>query len=318
MRGFVPEDVYEATIGRVIGAVQGNEGSYPVRLVIALLVLVVGWYASKVVVRLAGRTIARRIERPSVTRSVLRTIRFSVLLFTAIVVAGILGVGDVEILLSVGVISAVVAVVLAPLIGSLINGLFILTDQPYEIGDMIEVADAGHVGFVEDITIRYTKVFTLENTFLVIPNSEIHDRDVINYSAEDERTRIDVEFVITYGSDLETAITAAKRAARSVETVISGGPAVRIGSARYDAAPRCDVREFADDGIRLVVRFWVSRPYKMTKDRSAVLRAIRTRYEDEPVEFAYPHRHLVFDDPGTGSDGLDPAPDEFADERPRE
>ncbi len=270
--------------------------SYAIQLGLGALVLVIGWYASKLVVRLAGRTVARRIERPSVTRSVLRTIRLLVLLVTVFVAALILGVGNVEILLSVGVISAVVAVVLAPLIGSFINGVFILTDRPFEIGDMIEVTDEGHRGFVEDITIRYTKIFTLQNTFLVIPNSEIHERDVVNLSAEDERTRIGVEYEITYESDLDEAIKHAQRGARSVDAVIGGGPDVRIGSARYTASPTCHVDEYADDGIRLILRFWVSEPYKLTKVRSEVLHEVKSRYGAADVEFAYPHRQLVLDD----------------------
>jgi len=265
--------------------------------VAAALVLVAGWYASKLVVRLAGRTVARRIERPSVTRSVLRMIRTSVLILTIVVAALILGIGDVQILLSVGVLSAVVAVVLAPLIGSLIHGLFILTDRPFEIGDMIEITDQGHVGFVEDITIRYTKIITLENTILVVPNSEIHERDVLNYSAEDERTRISVEYEVTYESDLDAAIRLAQRAARSVDVVVGGGPDVRVGSARYAASPLCDVAEYADNGIRLTLRFWVKEPYKLTRARSVVSQRVRERYAEADVEFAYPHRQLVFDDP---------------------
>jgi len=169
--------------------IPGDPPEILIEIALAFVVLVVGWYLSKVAVRIAGRTVARRIERPSVTRTALRGVRAAVLLWAAVVAASILGVGDTQILLSVTVISAVIAVVLAPVVGSLINGLYVLADRPYEIGDMIEVSDAGHRGFVEDITIRYTKIFTLQNTFIVIPNSEIHARDVINYSAEDERTR---------------------------------------------------------------------------------------------------------------------------------
>ncbi|RQG89765.1 mechanosensitive ion channel family protein [Natrarchaeobius halalkaliphilus] len=268
----------------------------PTELGLALVVLIFGWFLSKLVVRLAGRTIARRIERPSVTRTVLRGVRVSVLIVTLIVVAAILGLSGGEILLQVTVISAVIAVVLAPLVGSLINGLFILADRPYEIGDMIEITDEGHRGFVEDITIRYTKIFTLQNTFIVIPNSEIQQRDVINYSAEDERTRISVEFEITYESDLEAARRHAERAARSVDTVISGGPDIRIGSARYAAAPVCTIREYADDGIALELFFWTKRPYKQTLARSSVHAAVRKRFLENDIEFAYPHRHHVFDE----------------------
>ncbi|SFC01060.1 Small-conductance mechanosensitive channel [Halobiforma haloterrestris] len=283
----------EATDGLVEAA-----SSFPSleEIALALVVLVIGWFISKLVVRMAGRTVAQRIERPSVTRTVLRGVRVSVLLVTLIVVAYILGVSGGEIFLSVTVISAVIAVVLAPLVGSLINGFFVLADQPYEIGDMIEVVDQGHRGFVEDITIRYTKIFTLENTFIVIPNSEIQQRDVVNYSAEDERTRISVRFDITYESDLETARTAAERAARSVDEVISGGPDIRIGSARYAAAPVCTIDQYADSGISLVLYFWIKNPYKQALVRSSVQTAIRERFADADVEFAYPHRHHVFDE----------------------
>ncbi|QCC60684.1 mechanosensitive ion channel family protein [Natrinema thermotolerans] len=263
---------------------------------LALVVLVVGWYLSKLAVRIAGRTVARRIERPSVTRTVLRGVRLAVFLWAAGIAAGIIGVGNTEILLSVTVISAVIAIVLAPIAGSLINGLYVLADRPYEIGDMIEVTDAGHRGFVEDITIRYTKIFTLQNTFIVIPNSEIHARDVVNYSAEDERTRVSVGFDITYESDLEAARRAAERAARNVDDVISGGPDIRIGSARYAAAPSCYVDEYGKHGVSLKLLFWMKHPYKQLVVRSAVQDAIGERFADLDVEFAYPHRHHVFDD----------------------
>ncbi|MFC3960033.1 mechanosensitive ion channel family protein [Halovivax cerinus] len=301
MRGVEPI-LRELFTSRILSTLPGPLGSVAaenervVRVLGAIAVLVVGWYASKLVVRLAGRTVAQRIERPSVTRSVLRAIRLSVVGLALVVAAGVLGVGNVEILLSVGVLSAVLAVVLAPLIGSLIHGLFILTDRPFEIGDMIELVDQEHVGFVEDITIRYTKIVTLQNTILVVPNSDIHERDVLNYSAEDERTRVSIEFEITYESDLDRAITLAERAARSVDVVVSGGPDVRVGSARYAAGPLCDVQSYADSGIALTLRFWVKEPYKLTRARSAVARAVRAKFADAAVEFAYPHRQLVFED----------------------
>ena len=298
MRGVLQGNESEAS-----EAAEGIRGMLPFsvpqttfNIVLALLVVVIGWYLSKYVVRIAGRTVARRIERPSVTRTVLRGVRLSVLLLSLFVAATILGVGDTQILLSVTVISAVIAVVLAPLVGSLINGFFVLADRPYEIGDMIEVPDQGHRGFVEDITIRYTKIFTLQNTFIVIPNSAIQERDVINYSAEDERTRISLSFEVTYGSDIEAARQQAERAARAADMVISGGPDIRIGSARYGAAPLCNIDEYADHGVALELFFWVKNPYKLNVARSAVQAEIRKRFADIDVEFAYPRRHHVFDE----------------------
>lgn len=154
------------------------------QLVLAALVLGLSVGLSKYVVRLLGRPVARHFRRQSVAQTILRFVRLSIILTGGGVAAGILGFELGNIVLSVTVFSAVLGIVLAPIVGSIINGVFVLADQPYEIGDMIEL-DNGTRGFVEEINLRYTKVFTLDNTFLVMPNSNIRERDV---TAEDRRT----------------------------------------------------------------------------------------------------------------------------------
>ncbi|PSP76344.1 mechanosensitive ion channel family protein [Halobacteriales archaeon QS_1_68_20] len=263
------------------------------------VVVFAGWYLSKLLVRYLGRPVARRFQRPSITRTVLRGVRSLGLFLTAVVALNVLGVGMPEIVLSGIVFSAVVGIVLAPIIGSIINGLFVLADQPYEVGDMIALPelDAGARGFVEDITLRYTKVFTLDNTFLVIPNSVMRERDVFNFSAEDERTRLSLELLVTYEGDLEAARSIMERAARDVDEVITGGPDIRIGSARYPAGPTCYIGDYADHGVLLVLRYWAKRPYKIQAVRSKVNERVWAALEAEPdVEIAYPHQHLVFDE----------------------
>ncbi|WP_245851596.1 mechanosensitive ion channel family protein, partial [Halorubrum persicum] len=193
------------------------------------------------------------------------------------------------------VFSAVIGIILAPIVGNFINGVFILADQPFEIGDMIELEN-GTTGFVEDITIRYTKIFTLDNTFLVVPNGTMRERDVTNYSAEDERTRRTIDVLVTYESDVSEARRLIERAARDCEAVIDGGPDIRVGVARYTASPDCRIHEFGDDGVLLRLRYWVKKPYKLAKVQSDVNIRIRERVKDADVEMAYPHRHLVFDD----------------------
>jgi len=205
------------------------------------------------------------------------------------------GVRPPDFLVAGAVFSAVVGVILAPLIGNFINGVFILADQPFEIGDMIELDD-GTAGFVEDITIRYTKIFTLDNTFLVIPNGTMRERDVTNFSAEDERTRRTIDVLVTYESDIDAARRGIERAARDCEAVIDGGPDIRVGVARYTASPDCRIDEFGDNGVLLRLRYWVKKPYKLSKVQSDVNTKIRNRFADLDAEMAYPHRHLVFDD----------------------
>jgi small-conductance mechanosensitive channel len=174
--------------------------------------------------------------------------------------------------------------------------MFLLADQPYEIGDMVEVVDTQQRGFVDDITLRYTKIMTLDNTFVVVPNGEIRSRDVINYSAEDTRTRQTLDIVVTYEGDLAKARDLTERAAKDVDRVIEGGPDIRVGSARYPAAPTCYIETFGDHGVHLRLRYWLEEPYKLLAAKSRVQTNVWSRLEDADVEIAYPHQHVVFDE----------------------
>ncbi|WP_136687976.1 mechanosensitive ion channel family protein [Halorhabdus amylolytica] len=265
-------------------------------LLAVVVVLLIAWAASRLLVRLIGRRIARRFRRPSLTRVFIRGVRAGVFVLALLLILRIFGLKLGDIALSVTVFSAVIGVILAPIVGSVISGVFLLADQPYEIGDMVELADTDQRGFVEDITLRYTKIFTLDNTFLVIPNGTIRERDVINYSAEDPRTRRSIPVVVTYESDVATARDRIERAARDVDGVIEGGPNIRVGAARYPAGPICYIDEFGDHGVHLTLRYWIEVPYKLLATRSRVQTAIREVLADVDVEIAYPHSHLVFDD----------------------
>ncbi|MFD1635051.1 mechanosensitive ion channel family protein [Haloplanus ruber] len=266
-----------------------------VRAVVAGLVVAAGVVLSKFLVRLLGRPVARRFQRQSVAQTVLGLLRVSTVLTAVLIAASMVGLGIGDIVLSVTVFSAVLGIVLAPIVGSVVSGLFVLADNPYEIGDMIELED-GRRGFVDDITIRYTKILTLDNTFLVVPNAQMRERDVTNFSAEDERTRLSISLLVTYEGDLDAARRIMERAARNCEDVIEGGPDIRVGSARYPAKPTCLIGAYADDGVRLVLRFWVRTPYKIPRIESNVRERIRENLADVDVEIAYPHQHLLFDE----------------------
>ncbi len=262
----------------------------------AVAVLLIGWLLSRLFVRLFARSIARRFGRPSLTRAVIRSVRLLIVTVAGLYAATFVGFRPGDILISVTVLSAAIGIILAPIVGSIISGLFVLADQPYEIGDMIEIADRNQTGFVDDITLRYTKIITLDNTFVVIPNSTIRDRDVINYSAEDERTRRSIPILVTYECDLDRARELIERAAREVDVVITGGPDIRVGSARYPAGPVCYVDEFADSGVLLTLRYWIKEPYKLLSARSQVQERVERAIVDTDIEIAYPHTHHVFDE----------------------
>ena len=266
------------------------------RLVLAVAVVVFSYYLSQLARQVLGRRIARQFKRPSVSRTILRSLQIFIVLGAVLTALSFFGIGFGNIALSVGVFSAVVGIVLAPIIGNVISGVFVLSEQPYEIGDMIELGDTETKGFVENVTLVYTKVVTLDNTFMVLPNGTMRERDVINYSAEDTRIRMTLDVGVTYESDVDVARKQMEAAARAVEEVINGGPDIRVGSARYPASPTCYIREFGESEVSLRLRYWANEPYKQTTVRSRVLTEVWERFEAHDIEIPYPHSHMVFDD----------------------
>ncbi|MFW5929126.1 MAG: mechanosensitive ion channel family protein [Halobacteriota archaeon] len=284
------------------------------RTVLALAVVYLGYRLSNLVVRYAGRPVYQRVPRESVAAATIRVIKYGVVLASLLVALRLAyGFTLTSVLLTATVFSVVLGVVLAPLVGDIINGIFVLGDQPYEIGDMVEL-DTGTLGFVEDVTIRYTKIFTMDNTFMVIPNSEIRRRDVDNYSAEDVRTRQTIDVSVTYESDVDLARELVERAARDTPEVISTEGDVRIGKARYPLEPKCFVREFGDHGMHLRLRYWVREPYRLLQVKSSVNEKIWSYFGENDVRVPYPHRHHIFDNT-TGV--LDVDADADGDERRR-
>jgi small-conductance mechanosensitive channel len=266
------------------------------RLILAIAVVVFAYYLSQLARQVLGRRIARQFKRPSVSRTILRSLQIFIVIGAVLTALSFFGIGFGNIALSVGVFSAVVGIILAPIIGNVISGVFILSEQPYEIGDMVKFGDTDTQGFIEDITLVYTKVFTLDNTFIVLPNGTMRERDVINYSAEDTRVRLTLDVGVTYESDVAKARKQIESAARSVDNVIKGGPDIRVGSARYPASPTCYIDDFGESEVLLRLRYWANEPYKQTAMRSKVLTEIWQRFDEHNIEIPYPHSHMVFDD----------------------
>lgn len=272
---------------------------WSIRLGLALLVLVIAWYSSELLVRLFGRRIARRFRRRSIRQTALRSIRGGVMVVAVFIAIAVYGVNLGDILISATVLAAAIGVLLAPIVGSLISGIFVLADRPYEIGDMIELPETDQRGFVEDITLRHTKITTIHNSILVIPNEQIRDLHVVNHTIEDSRIRLRMDLLVTYEGDLTEARAIMERAAREVDAVIPGGPDIRVGSTRYPAAPTCYISAFADHGVLLTLRYWAREPYATLDPPFSVPSTIReniwSMIDDADVEIAYPHMHHVFD-----------------------
>ena len=104
---------------------------------------------------------------------------------------------------------------------NVISGIMIMLDQPFRVGDRIEIKGLGTWGDVLDIGLRSTRIRTLDNRMVIIPNNTISGDQIINYAYPDPRYRIQIEIGIGYGQDIEKVRRVLVETVEKVEGVLS-------------------------------------------------------------------------------------------------
>jgi small-conductance mechanosensitive channel len=130
-------------------------------------------------------------------------------------------------------------------IADFISGIIILLDQPFRVGDRIEVDAIKTWGDVTEIGLRTTKIRTRDNRLVMIPNSTIGNSPVVNYTFPDPRYRIQIEVGIGYGQDIDDIRRVIVEAVENIDGVLKDKP--------VDAL----FLEFGETNMLFRIRWWI-------------------------------------------------------------
>jgi small-conductance mechanosensitive channel len=179
---------------------------------------------------------------------------------------------------SVGLAVAILALGLAAkdVIADAIEGFIILVDQPFRVGDRIEIQGAGTWGDVTEIGLRTTRIRTRDNRVVIVPNSAIGANQVINYSYPDPRYRIQTHVGIGYSADIETARRIIIDTVRQVEGVLPDAPV----DALYI--------EMGDSARIFRVRWWIESYVDTRQMFDRVHTAMEHALDEAGIEMPFP------------------------------
>ena len=173
-------------------------------------------------------------------------------------------------------------------IADAIAGFIILIDQPFRVGDRIEIEKVGTWGDVVEIGLRTTRIRTRDNRMVIVPNSIIGSNEVINYSYPDPRYRIETHVDIAYGTDIENARQVIIDAVRQLPGVLVDKPV----DALYI--------EMGDFAMRFRVRWWVESYVDTRRMMDHIHTALDKAFAAAGIESPYPTQYVIFhDDPET-------------------
>ncbi|MDH3434136.1 MAG: mechanosensitive ion channel, partial [Gammaproteobacteria bacterium] len=153
------------------------------QLASVLLLLVLGYLGSRFVGYLIGRRLATTKLRPDVVHIVKRIAFFAILVLVVITALGLLGIPLTAFAFATGAIAIGVGFGAQNIINNFISGWILMAERPIRIDDFIEIDNAQ--GIVERIGNRSTRVRRTDGVHLLVPNSQLLERTVVNWTLVD-------------------------------------------------------------------------------------------------------------------------------------
>lgn len=177
-----------------------------------------------------------------------------------------------------GLLSVGIGFGLQNITNNFISGLIVLFERPISVGDRVEVG--GVEGDVMEINIRSTKIRTLNNISIIVPNQEFVGSNVINYSHGDPSYRLDLSIGVSYSSDLDTVLEVLHKVANDHPDVMR------------TPEPEVHLKEFGDSSWSMQLRLWVSDVKQYRHIRNDVNQAIVRAFRENNIEIPFPQRDL--------------------------
>ena len=273
-------DATQEAVKQVNQLTQYVQDSIPGLITFGLKVLaaLVAFFVGRLVIRWIRKIVRRSFERSGADKgveqfvdSLLKYGLYALLVFSLISSLGFDTTSVAAVLASGGV-----AIGLA-LQGSLSNfagGVLILLLKPFVVGDYIIEDSNGKEGTVKEIQIFYTKLSTIDNKTIVIPNGMLTNNSITNATAKDER-QLDLRVGISYDADIRQAKSVIENLLIKDECIIK------------NEQINVFVHELADSAVVLGIRAWVKNEEYWTT-RWRLLEEIKLSLDENGIEIPYP------------------------------
>jgi small conductance mechanosensitive channel len=252
-----------------------------------LLIIVISYGLARLAKMIVQKSVSRTELPVPIQQIIAGTTSVAITIVGLIVALSVLGLKTVvtTALAGAGVIGLALGFAFQDVAANFISGLFLIMRKPFATGDVIAVND--QLGSVVAINLRATKIKTPDGQMVYVPNKDVFQNNVINYSELGVR-RVDIGCGVAYDTDLEHAQAVARKTIKELPFVVEDKP-VQIFFA-----------EFGGSSIDFSVRFWIdfTTPGDYPKAQDKAIRAINNAFSNADIDIPFPIRTLEFaDDP---------------------
>lgn len=247
---------------------------YAPKVITALLILFIGLYAIKIIIKSSRKLMQKRGVDITLQKFLGNLIGWILKVLLFITVISQLGVATTSFAAIIAAAGLAIGLALQGSLGNFAGGVLIMIFKPIKIGDFIEAQ--GESGTVKEIEIFTTKLNTPDNKEVIIPNGALSNGNIVNYSTEATR-RVDFTFGVGYDSDI-------RKTKEIIFDVINNHPLIL-----KEPATAVNLSELADSSINFFTRAWVKKEdYWAVK--FDVIEQTKEALDAAGIDIPYPHR----------------------------
>lgn len=227
--------------GKMWTFIQTNVFPVLIHILIAIVIYFIGTKIIKLLLNLLKKTLTKAKVEAGVLTFLSSTARIALYAVLCFAIFDILGIATTTIITVLGSLGLTIGLALQGSLSNFAGGVLILVLKPYRVGDYI--VTCGEQGTVTEIDIFYTKLMTVDNKKVVIPNGTISNSNIVNVSNEPQR-RIELILPIAFSSDINQVKALLRALAERNERVLKDQP--------IDIY----IDEFANSSINIGFRVW--------------------------------------------------------------
>ncbi|MBU4031657.1 MAG: mechanosensitive ion channel family protein [Candidatus Thermoplasmatota archaeon] len=260
----------------------------------SLLILLSGWMAYRIfkdILLYWGKKYSEKTKTTvdDVMLPLFEKLGMVVIVIVAVILTlNLFGVDVTMLVAGMGVMGLVIAFAAQDTLGNFISGMFLLTDRPFKIGDII-LMENGDYCKVQQIGMRSTKLYnTFDHDMIILPNSKIANEKVINLTEPDNKMKVRITVGVDYSTDIQKAKQIMLDAARDHKDVIH----------EEDKLPFARLIDFGDSAVMLKLYTWVYNLDDQWRVGGELREEIFKRFKKEGISIPFPQRvvHIRNDD----------------------
>lgn len=253
--------------------------SFLVQVVVAIIVLLIGSRIIKFLLKLIRKSLDRSKVEAGVVTFLCSLVKYSLYFVLAMIILAQFGVTTSSVVAVLGSAGLTLGLALQGSLSNFAGGVLILLLKPFVVGDYIIDGVTGQEGTVSSITIFYTKLLTVDNRMILIPNGTLSNSSITNVTHMEKR-RIDLLIGVSYEANLAKTKQVLLDVVKSEDKILPGEP--------VDVY----VSELADSSVQMGVRAWVKTEdywpirWKMTED-------IKNALDANGISIPYPQMDVT-------------------------